>query len=73
MRGLSEVLGRHHRSAKLGAVEEVLIDKTAELQASGYSRDYTRYYLAADAGEAGQLLCVRGEELYSDGIAATPA
>jgi threonylcarbamoyladenosine tRNA methylthiotransferase MtaB len=73
LRGLSEVVGRHYRSAKLGAVEEVLIDKRAELQASGYSRGYTRYYLPGDAGEAGRLLRVRGEELYSDGIAATPA
>ena len=45
LRGLSEVLGRRHRAAKLGAVEEVLVDKRPETQVAGYSRDYTRYYL----------------------------
>jgi threonylcarbamoyladenosine tRNA methylthiotransferase MtaB len=71
LRGLSEALGRHHRSAKLGCTEEVLIDKRAESQASGYSRDYTRFYLPGDAAQAGELLDARGEELYSDGIAAS--
>jgi threonylcarbamoyladenosine tRNA methylthiotransferase MtaB len=73
LRGLSEVLGRHHRSAKLGATEEVLIDKCAEHQASGYSRDYTRYYLPDDTAQAGRFLHARGEDLYSDGIAASAA
>jgi threonylcarbamoyladenosine tRNA methylthiotransferase MtaB len=72
LRGLSEVLGRKYRSAKLGAVEEVLIDKCADRQTSGYSADYTRYYLPADAADAGRFVRVRGDELYSDGIAATP-
>jgi threonylcarbamoyladenosine tRNA methylthiotransferase MtaB len=72
LRGLSEALGRRHRAVKLGSTEEVLVDKQAERQASGYSRDYTRYYLPPDACQAGQLLSVRADELYADGISATP-
>ncbi len=72
LRGLSEALGRRHRAVKLGSTEEVLVDKQAEQQASGYSRDYTRYYLPPDACQAGQLLSVRADELYADGILATP-
>ena len=30
LRGLSEALGRRHRAAKLGCVEEVLVDKVAD-------------------------------------------
>jgi threonylcarbamoyladenosine tRNA methylthiotransferase MtaB len=73
VRGLSEVLGRHHRAAKLGAVEEVLVDKAGPEQASGYSRDYTRYYLAPDLGRPGVLVDLRGVELYADGLAASAA
>jgi threonylcarbamoyladenosine tRNA methylthiotransferase MtaB len=69
MRGLSEALGRHHRAAKLGDAEEVLIDKRAEAQASGYSRDYTRYYLPPDAGAPGMLVTARAAELRADGVA----
>jgi threonylcarbamoyladenosine tRNA methylthiotransferase MtaB len=72
LRGLSEVLGRQYRSGKLGSVEEVLIDKCAERQTSGYSADYTRYYLPPGAADAGRFVRVRGDELYSDGVAATP-
>jgi len=68
MRGLSEALGRRHRAGKLGSVEEVLIDKRAEAQASGYSRDYTRYYLPPDAGAPGSVVAVRAEELHADGV-----
>ena len=53
MRGLSEVLGRHHRAAKLDSAERVLVDKVADTQVSGYSRDYTRHYLPAGAAAAG--------------------
>jgi threonylcarbamoyladenosine tRNA methylthiotransferase MtaB len=70
LRGLSEALGRRHRAAKLGAAEEVLVDKAADAQASGYSRDYTRYYLPPDAAVAGDVALVRGIELHADGIAA---
>jgi threonylcarbamoyladenosine tRNA methylthiotransferase MtaB len=70
LRGLSEVLGRRHRSAKLGEVEEVLVDKASESQASGYTRDYTRYYLEPDLAP-GELAHVRGLELYSDGLRAS--
>lgn len=73
LRGLSEVLGRHHRAAKLGAVEEVLVDKAREEQASGYSRDYTRYYLPAELGAPGALVPLRACELYSDGLVALAA
>jgi threonylcarbamoyladenosine tRNA methylthiotransferase MtaB len=71
MRGLSEVLSRHHRNEKLGATEEVLVDKAAASQVSGYSRDYTRYYLPPEAASPGSLVSARGNELHSDGIAAT--
>ena len=68
LRGLSEALGRRHRAAKLGREEDVLVDKVAETQASGYSRDYTRYHLPPGAAEAGSFVRVRAEELYADGI-----
>ena len=71
LRGLSEVLGRHHRVAKLGAVEEVLVDKTSAERASGYSRDYTRFYLAPGLGAPGELVELRALELYSDGLVAS--
>jgi threonylcarbamoyladenosine tRNA methylthiotransferase MtaB len=67
LRGMSEALGRRHRAAKLGAAEEVLVDKVAEESASGYSRDYTRYYLPAGAAAAGQVVTARAEDLYADG------
>jgi threonylcarbamoyladenosine tRNA methylthiotransferase MtaB len=72
LRGLSEVLGRHHRSDKLGADELVLVDKEAETQCSGYSADYTRYYLPPASAAAGELVRVRAEELHADGIAGRP-
>jgi threonylcarbamoyladenosine tRNA methylthiotransferase MtaB len=68
LRGLSEALGRRHRSAKLGGAEEVLVDKRAEAQASGYSRDYTRYYLPPDDGAPADTVLVRALELHADGI-----
>jgi threonylcarbamoyladenosine tRNA methylthiotransferase MtaB len=68
MRGLSEALGRVHRSARLGAHEDVLVDKGTPERMSGYSRDYTRYYLPAGAGRPGQTVSVRAVELHADGI-----
>ena len=68
LRGLSEVRSRHHRTAKLGRSEKVLIDKTADTQCSGYTPDYTRCYLPAGAAARGQLVDVRCDELYADGI-----
>ena len=68
LRGLSEVRSRHHRTAKLGRPEKVLIDKTADTQCSGYTADYTRCYLPAGAAVRGQLVDVRCDELYADGI-----
>ena len=73
LRGLSEALGRRHRAAKLGTTEEVLVDKVADAQVSGYSRDYTRYYLAAGAALAGETVTARAAELYSDGCAGVLA
>jgi threonylcarbamoyladenosine tRNA methylthiotransferase MtaB len=72
LRGLSEALGRRYRAAKLGATEDVLVDKVATERVSGYSRDYTRYYLPSGAAQAGQTVTARAEELYSDGCAAEP-
>jgi threonylcarbamoyladenosine tRNA methylthiotransferase MtaB len=69
LRGLSEVLGRRYRAAKLGVTEEVLIDKVAAERVSGYSRDYTRWYLPASAGAAGEVVTARALELHADGCA----
>src|SRR4051794_34504930 len=68
LRGLSEALGRRHRAAKLGSAEEVLVDKQADVQVSGYSRDYTRYYLPADAAVPGQIVHTHALELHADGV-----
>jgi threonylcarbamoyladenosine tRNA methylthiotransferase MtaB len=70
MRGRSELRSRHHRTAKLGQPERVLVDKTADTQCSGYTADYTRCYLPPGAGARGQLVDVRCEELHADGIRA---
>jgi threonylcarbamoyladenosine tRNA methylthiotransferase MtaB len=69
LRGLSEALSRRHRAAKLGAVEEVLVDKVADDRVSGYSRDYTRYYLAGAVAAAGETVDACATEVYSDGLA----
>ncbi|MBV9803142.1 MAG: MiaB/RimO family radical SAM methylthiotransferase [Solirubrobacterales bacterium] len=68
MRARSEVRSRHHRSAKLGRPESVLIDKVADSQCSGYTADYTRCYLPAGAAVRGQLVEAGCEELHADGI-----
>jgi threonylcarbamoyladenosine tRNA methylthiotransferase MtaB len=72
MRGLSEVRSRHHRTAKLGQTERVLVDKVADTQCSGYTSDYTRCYLPAGAGTAGEVLDVSVQELHADGLRVTP-
>jgi threonylcarbamoyladenosine tRNA methylthiotransferase MtaB len=72
LRGLSEALSRRHRATKLATVEEVLVDKVADTQVSGYSRDYTRYYLPAGPVAAGTRLAARAEDIYSDGLRAVP-
>jgi threonylcarbamoyladenosine tRNA methylthiotransferase MtaB len=69
LRGHAEVRSRHHRAAKLGGRERVLIDKVAATQCSGYTADYTRCYLPAGAGARGELVDVRCLELHADGIA----
>ncbi|MDQ6805973.1 MAG: MiaB/RimO family radical SAM methylthiotransferase [Actinomycetota bacterium] len=68
LRGRSEVRSRHHRAAKLGGLEQVLVDKVADTQVSGYTVDYTRCYLPAGAAAAGELVDAVCEELYADGI-----
>jgi threonylcarbamoyladenosine tRNA methylthiotransferase MtaB len=71
LRGLSEVRSRHHRAGKLGTTEWVLVDKVAQTQCSGYTADYTRCYLPADAARAGELVEVDVEELHADGLRVT--
>ena len=72
LRGLSEVGSHHHRAAKLGTRERVLVDKVAEIQCAGYTADYTRCYLPAGAAATGELLDVEVQELHADGVRATP-
>ena len=66
LRGLSEVRSRHHRTAKLGGRERVLVDKVAASQCAGYTLDYTRCYLPAGAARPGAVLDVPIEELHAD-------
>jgi threonylcarbamoyladenosine tRNA methylthiotransferase MtaB len=68
LRGHAEVRSRHHRAAKLGRVERVLVDKVADSQCSGYTADYTRCYLPAGAARRGEEVSVRCEGLHADGI-----
>jgi threonylcarbamoyladenosine tRNA methylthiotransferase MtaB len=68
LRGRSEVRSRHHRAAKLGSAERVLIDKVAESQCAGDTADYTRCYLPAGAAPRGELVDVECVELHADGI-----
>jgi threonylcarbamoyladenosine tRNA methylthiotransferase MtaB len=68
LRGRSEVRSRHHRVAKLGGRERVLVDKVADTQVSGYTADYTRCYLPRGAAGGGEVVEVRCEELHADGI-----
>jgi len=68
LRARAEVRSRHHRAAKLGTPERVLVDKVAETQCSGYTADYTRCYLPAGAAARGGLVDARCVELQADGI-----
>ena len=68
LRGHSELRSRHHRLAKLGTGESVLIDKVADSQCSGYTADYTRCYLPAGSGRRGEVVEALCEELLADGI-----
>ncbi len=69
LRGRSELRSRLHRTARLGGPERVLIDKVADRQCSGYTADYTRCYLPADAGPRGAVVDVECLELHADGLA----
>ena len=71
LRGLSEVLSRRHRTAKLGGEEPVLVDKAADSQSSGYTADYVRAYLPAGTPR-GAVVGARLDELYADGVRAYP-
>lgn len=73
LRGLSEALSRRHRAAKLGSRQQVLVDKVAESQASGYTRDYTRVYLEPGAAGRGELVEAGMAQLQADGLRAAPA
>jgi len=73
LRGHSEVRSRHHRVAKLGRRERVLIDKVADTQCSGYTADYTRCYLPGGAAARGELVEVVCDALHADGIWASPS
>jgi threonylcarbamoyladenosine tRNA methylthiotransferase MtaB len=68
LRGRSEVRSRHHRDAKLGGVERVLVDKVADTQCSGYTADYTRCYLPAGTAARGEMIDAACLELQADGI-----
>ena len=68
LRGRSEVRSRHHRNAKLGGGERVLVDKVADTQCSGYTADYTRCYLPGGAAVRGEIIDVACLELQADGI-----
>ena len=68
LRALSEVRSRHHRAAKLGTVEPVLVDKVADSQCSGYTADYTRAYLPAGTATRGEVVEAACHELQADGI-----
>jgi threonylcarbamoyladenosine tRNA methylthiotransferase MtaB len=68
LRGHAEVRSRHHRTAKLGTAQQVLVDKVAETQCSGYTADYTRCYLGAGTAERGRLVEVVCEDLHADGL-----
>jgi threonylcarbamoyladenosine tRNA methylthiotransferase MtaB len=72
LRGHAEVRSRHHRSAKLGTVERVLIDKVAETQSSGYTADYTRCYLDAGIAPRGGLVDAVCQDLHADGLRCVP-
>src|SRR5437588_294936 len=68
MRGRSEVRSRHRRTGKLEATEQVLIDKVADTQCSGYTAEYTRCYLPGGAARRGELNDGVCEELHADGV-----
>jgi threonylcarbamoyladenosine tRNA methylthiotransferase MtaB len=73
LRGHAEARSRLHRAARLGQREQVLVDKVADTQCSGYTADYTRCYLPAGTGARGALVDVVCEELYADGITCRAA
>jgi threonylcarbamoyladenosine tRNA methylthiotransferase MtaB len=72
MRGASEARSRQHRARKLGGTAQVLVDKVAQTQCSGYTADYTRCYLPAGTAERGSVVTVSCDALHADGIGCTP-
>jgi threonylcarbamoyladenosine tRNA methylthiotransferase MtaB len=73
LRARSEVRSRHHRTARLGRRELVLVDKVAADRCSGYTADYTRCYLPAGTAPRGALVDAVCEELHADGVRCVPA
>jgi threonylcarbamoyladenosine tRNA methylthiotransferase MtaB len=67
LRGHAELRSRQHRTAKLGTVERVLVDKVADDRCSGYTADYTRCYLPPGPIR-GELVDAACDELQADGI-----
>ena len=63
LRGLSEALGRRHRAAKLGAVEEVLVDKVADAQVVGLQPRLHALLPRRRTAGPGDTLTARAEEL----------
>ncbi|MFZ0090282.1 MAG: MiaB/RimO family radical SAM methylthiotransferase [Solirubrobacteraceae bacterium] len=68
LRGRSELRSRWHRTARLGQPEQVLVDKVAATQCSGYTADYTRCYLPAGTAPRGALVDVLCVALQADGL-----
>jgi threonylcarbamoyladenosine tRNA methylthiotransferase MtaB len=68
LRGRSELRSHQHRTRKLGSIQRVLVDKVAAMQCSGYTADYTRCYLPAEAAGRGELIDVVCHELHPGGI-----
>ena len=73
LRGHAEVRSRHHRAAKLGGGERVLIDKVAEHAVLGLHRGLHPLLPAGRRrATAGEVVDVRCVELHADGIACEP-
>jgi tRNA A37 methylthiotransferase MiaB len=71
LRARSEVRSRHHRHAKLGRAERVLVDTVADSRCAGYTADYTRCYLPTGAAAKGELVEVRCLKLQAGGISCS--
>ena len=68
MRKLSEEMGQRYRSTLIGTERQVLVDKVANSQISGYTSDYVRVYMEPGAAKSGQLVDVDIRKLHADGV-----